>query len=161
MRAITITIGVVVFAAGSMVRAQEPPAPSPSPSTAPVPKAPVPKLRVPLLPVTLSQGAGPAAAVSRPAARKPIEDVPPVTTSARPLLPALPVRRPEGVRPEADPGLPRLFLEAISTVNGKAVAVINDRKLVAGDTIAGARVIRILEHRVELEYQGRQFAIGF
>jgi hypothetical protein len=39
--------------------------------------------------------------------------------------------------------------------------MLNNRKLVAGDMIAGARVMRILEYRFELEYQGRRFAIGF
>ena len=40
------------------------------------------------------------------------------------------------------------------------VAVINKQKLVQGETISGARVIRILDYQVELEYQGRRFAIG-
>jgi hypothetical protein len=40
------------------------------------------------------------------------------------------------------------------------VAVINKQKLVTGETISGARVIRILDYQVELEYQGRRFAIS-
>jgi hypothetical protein len=79
----------------------------------------------------------------------------------RTLVPALPVMQPafaQGARTE--PGLPRLSLEAISIINGKPVAVINRQKLVAGETISGARVIKILDHQVELEYQGRRFAIG-
>ena len=77
------------------------------------------------------------------------------------LVPTLPVTQPasaRAVRPE--PGLPRLSLEAISVVNGRPVAVINKQKLVPGETISGARVIRILDYQVELEYQGRRFAIG-
>jgi len=62
--------------------------------------------------------------------------------------------------PQLDSGLPRLSLEAISVVNGKLIAMINKQKLVPGETISGARVIRILDYQVELEYQGRRFAIG-
>ena len=164
MRALNIAIGVVVFTAG-VVRAQEAPAPSPSPSKAPVPKAAVPKLLLPVLPITpitVSPGTGPIVPTTAVAAPKRPRDVLPVTTSASPALPALPVRLPEASRPAgADPGRPRLFLEAISTINGEPVAMINNRKLAAGDMIAGARVMRILEYRVELEYQGRRFAIGF
>ena len=161
MRALNIAIGVVVFAAG-VVWAQEPPAASPAPSNAPVPKAPVPKLRVPVLPTTVAPGTGPIVPITGDAQPKRARDVPSVTTSARPALPGLPVRLPGAARPaEADPSLPRLSLEAISVINGKPVAMIKNRKLVAGDMFAGARVIRILEYRVELEYQGRRFAIGF
>jgi len=75
-------------------------------------------------------------------------------------VPLRPVRLP-GTAAHSDPGLPRLSLEAIAVVDGKPVAMINNRKLGLGGVIAGARVIRILEDRVELEYQGRRFAIGF
>jgi hypothetical protein len=78
-----------------------------------------------------------------------------------PIVPVLPVTMPAAARgPRLESGLPRLSLEAISVVNGKPVAMINKQKLVAGETISGARVIRILDHQVELEYQGRRFAIG-
>jgi hypothetical protein len=74
----------------------------------------------------------------------------------------LPVRLPgAGQLAESPPGLPRLSLEAVSVIEGKPVAVINKRRLVPGEMIAGARVIRILEDQVELEYRGRRFAIGF
>jgi hypothetical protein len=64
-------------------------------------------------------------------------------------------------RPRPIRGCRACAWKAISTINGEPVAIINNRKLVAGDMIAGARVMRILEYRVELEYQGRRFAIGF
>ena len=160
MRTLNIAISVVVFAAG-VVRAQETPSPSPSP----LPKASVPKLRGPVLPTTGSPRTGPIVPTTADAPPKRTLVVPPVTTSARPALPALPalpVRLPGAARPDqSGPGLPRLSLGAISTINGTPVAVINDRRVAAGDVVAGARVIRILEDRVELEYQGRRFAIGF
>ena len=89
--------------------------------------------------------------------------VPPtrVPTLPKPLVPALPVTVPATARPSrSEPGLPHLSLEAISVIDGKPVAVINKQKLVPGETISGARVIRILDYQVELEYQGRRFAIG-
>jgi hypothetical protein len=40
------------------------------------------------------------------------------------------------------------------------VAVINHQRLLQGESIAGARVIKILDYQVELEYQGRRFVLG-
>jgi len=110
--------------------------PAPAPAAAPTPIGPAPAA---LAPVPLLAKATPAAV---PAAKAPEP------------VPAPPVARP------APAGLPRLSLEAISVIKGKPVAVINRQRLVPGETIAGARVIRILDYQVELEYQGRRFAIG-
>ena len=126
---------------------------------------------VPTLPVTR---AGPGAALSAPATARPARRSPsetpmtsigmppaPPSTLPRPPVPALPVAVPATARSSRNEmDLPRLSLEAISVINGTPVAVINKQKLVAGETISGARVIRILDYQVELEYQGRRFAIG-
>jgi hypothetical protein len=170
MRPLSFAIGAVVLVGGFMASAQEPPSPSPSPSAALGPKAAAPKLRVPVLPTSAAppaqtkstQGAPPISPRSGEASPTPRPGAPPAETSSRPAAPASPVRLPGADRSAgSDPGLPRLSLEAISFINRKAVAVINGRKVMPGEMIAGARVIRILEHRVELEYQGRRFAIGF
>jgi hypothetical protein len=140
MRPLSFAIGAVVLVGGFTASAQEPPSPSPSPSAALGPKAAAPKLRVPVLPTSAAP----------PAQTKSTQGAPPISPRSGEASPT--------PRPRA---LPRLSLEAISFINRKAVAVINGRKVMPGEMIAGARVIRILEHRVELEYQGRRFAIGF
>lgn len=62
---------------------------------------------------------------------------------------------------EIPAGLPQLVLQGTSIVDGKPVAVVNYQRLFEGDFIEGARVIRISESVVELEYQGERFKIGF
>jgi multidrug resistance efflux pump len=139
-----------VSASGSTPAA---PATPPSPALA---KPAVPSLPVSRPPLTTAPS---AASAPTPVATRSPASPPPVF--ARPLVPALPVTLPGAARaPRSDTGLPRLSLEAISVVNGKSVAVINKQKLVTGETISGARVIRILDYQVELEYQGRRFAIS-
>jgi hypothetical protein len=121
-----------------------------------LPRAPGTKLRE--APATT-----PAPAVVKNAAPPPTlaAAVTPPPSLASPGTPGLPVKLPEAARPaKTENGLPHLSLEAIAVINGKPTAVINKQKLVAGETIAGARVIRILDYQVELEYQGRRFAIG-
>jgi hypothetical protein len=145
--------------------------PAPRPATSPAAVAPViANVTVPSLPVTR-----PAVPVTLPSvptetrlATKAVAPAPlapagvmPAAAFGKLVVPALPMALPAAARaPRLEPGLPRLSLEAISIVNGKPVAMINKQKLVAGETISGARVIRILDYQVELEYQGRRFAIG-
>jgi multidrug resistance efflux pump len=142
------------------------PRPAPTPNeVAPAIARPVAPSRpaVPALPTTR-----PAMPVARPA--MPVALAPSAAPASAPaipgglpatLVPALPVAQPAAARvARPETGLPRLSLEAISIINGKPVAVINKQKLVAGDTISGARIIKILDYQVELEYQGRRFAIG-
>lgn len=159
--------------------AEPPAARVPAPVPARVPAAVPARAPAPVMPVVPSLptvrpvlGTAPPAA---PAAAPPVAPSgprtggnAPMTSIGRPpalpksLVPALPVTQPATARPsppEAS-GLPHLSLEAISIIDGKPVAVINKQKLVPGETIAGARVIRILDYQVELEYQGRRFAIG-
>jgi multidrug resistance efflux pump len=145
-------------------------APPARPRPAPTPAAVVPAAAVPAsqpVVVPALPTARPAIPVARPA--MPVALTPssapasPVLAAGVPaaLVPTLPVTQPASARvARPETGLPRLSLEAISIINGKPVAVINKQKLVAGETISGARVIKILDYQVELEYQGRRFAIG-
>jgi hypothetical protein len=171
VRRLGIAISLVVLV-GGMVSAQEPVQPSPAPPNVSDAKLAVPKIRVPALPtrmlaptpapVTPSTGAAPIVPRSGNSSPMPSPRVPPVTSSTQPAVTSLPVRLPgAGQLAESPSGLPRLSLEAVSVIEGKPVAVINKRRLVPGEMIAGARVIRILEDQVELEYRGRRFAIGF
>jgi multidrug resistance efflux pump len=156
-------------------RVEAPPALAPAPAVSAPPPSPHAVagtgVVVPALPVTAPAigaarpltGAQGAAAAARPPSEQPMTSigVAPAPSLPKALVPALPVTAPAMARsPQAPAGVPRLSLEAISVINGKPVAVINKQKLVAGETISGVRVIRILDYEVELEYQGRRFAIG-
>ncbi len=58
-------------------------------------------------------------------------------------------------------GVPELALQGTSIVDGRPVAVVNFQRLFEGDTIDGAKVIRILDRVVELEFEGTRFVIEF
>lgn len=57
-------------------------------------------------------------------------------------------------------GLPHLVLQGTSVINGRPVAVISDRRVFEGDHIEGARVVRIQERSVELEFEGSRFTLS-
>ncbi|PYQ09031.1 MAG: hypothetical protein DMF82_00210 [Acidobacteria bacterium] len=148
-----------------------PPRPAPTPTAVALVKPVVPSLPVarPAMPAALAPRSAGTVPVARDARDAPVTRLGGLPTASPALagglpgtlVPALPVTQPaaaRAVRPEPD--MPRLSLEAISIINGRPVAVINKQKLVPGETISGARVIRILDYQVELEYQGRRFAIG-
>ena len=62
---------------------------------------------------------------------------------------------------EIPEGLPELVLQGTSVVEGEPVAVVNYQRLFVGDFIEGARVIRISDSLVELEFKGKRFRISF
>jgi hypothetical protein len=62
---------------------------------------------------------------------------------------------------ELPEGLPELVLQGTSIVAGKPVAVVNYQRLFEGDFIEGARVIKISDSLVELEFKGKRFTISF
>ena len=82
----------------------------------------------------------PAAAASRPAI---------LSTAAPPIAPASP----------ASP--PALTLQAISERDGRPLAIVNDRLVREGDSIDGARIVRIAKDEVELEVAGRRVLLRF
>ena len=55
--------------------------------------------------------------------------------------------------------LPSLALQGTSVINGQPVAVVNYQRVFEGDIIEGARVIKILDRAVELEFKGSRFTI--
>ena len=55
--------------------------------------------------------------------------------------------------------LPPLVLQGTSVVDGEPVAVVNYQRLFEGDVIEGARVVKILDRAVELEFKGTRFTI--
>ena len=55
--------------------------------------------------------------------------------------------------------LPPLVLQGTSVIDEKPVAVVNYQRLFEGDFIEGARVVKILERAVELEFKGTRFTI--
>ena len=59
--------------------------------------------------------------------------------------------------PPAD--LPPLALQGTSVIDGKPVAVVNYQRVFEGDIIEGARIIKILDRAVELEFKGSRFTI--
>lgn len=52
-------------------------------------------------------------------------------------------------------------LQAVSERDGRAVAIINDRLLREGDSIDGARIVKIASDQVELEIGGRRVVLRF
>jgi hypothetical protein len=52
-------------------------------------------------------------------------------------------------------------LQAVSERDGRPVAIINDRLLREGDSIDGARIVKIAADQVELEIDGRRVVLRF
>lgn len=75
-----------------------------------------------------------------------------------PTAPMVPRRQASAA---AQPGEPALVLQAITQQDGRAVALISDRVLREGDEVQGARVVRIGEAEVEIEFQGRRITLRF
>jgi len=116
----------------------------------------------------------------RPGAPQP---APPVTLAAVPPKAALPpetlpsplretrppaaerlvvAAKPAPVAPSAKPSAePPFVLQAISERDGHPVAIVNDRLLREGDSIDGARIVRIAKDEVELELGGRRLTLRF
>lgn len=64
--------------------------------------------------------------------------------------------------PAASPVPPPAFtLQAISERDGRPVAIVNDRLVREGDSIDGARIVRIAKDEVELELAGRRVLLRF
>jgi hypothetical protein len=108
----------------------------------------------PAPPVTLAALPAPAATPVPPPLQQP---------SARP---AAPVRIAVAPRPEATPSpaaaaAPVFTLQAISERDGRAVAIVNERMLFEGDSIDGARIVRIAKDEVELDHAGRRLLLRF
>jgi hypothetical protein len=92
------------------------------------------------------------------------ETVHPVRLVGRPAEGATdpkPQSETEELSEEIPEGLPELVLQGTSVIEGKPVAVVNDQRWFEGDTIEGARVARISDRLVELEFEGKRFVLKF
>ena len=79
------------------------------------------------------------------------------------LVPTVPVfatdsdpTRPLGYRTPSQDGAHKLTLGSILVSEHRRVAVINNKLAREGDTVAGAKVIKILHDRVQLEVAGKR-----
>lgn len=98
-----------------------------------------------------------AAVVPVPSPDKPAAA--PVSQPAAPRRPA-PAAVPASA-PTHRPAEPSFTLQAISEREGRPVAIVNDRLLREGDSIDGARIVRIAKEEVELELAGRRVVLRF
>jgi hypothetical protein len=138
-----VLLGVGVYLYGLRARpspsgtaaapAEAPRAAAPSPSSAPLPVPP---------PVQKAAQAPRVAPLDRPV----------------PLVPPALPKSPEP-SPSASPAT--FVLEAISTQNGEPVAVVNGRLVREGDTVDGARIVKIRSDSVELVYRGSVQVLPF
>ena len=90
---------------------------------------------------------------------------PPVTlvgrASAGLVAPEVPDRDDgaDGTDQQPPSELPPLVLQGTSVIDGVPVAVVNYQRLFEGDVIEGARVVKILDRAVELEFKGTRFTL--
>jgi hypothetical protein len=73
--------------------------------------------------------------------------------------PPVKLERPEAEQEKLPADLPPLALQGTSVIDGKPVAVVNYQRVFEGDIIEGARVLKIFDRAVELEFQGNRFTI--
>jgi hypothetical protein len=118
------------------------PAPEPSPATAPPLAAAAPG----------SLEAAPSPPIAASAA--PTRAAPPASPPASPPATSGPPSAPASAAPA-------WVLQAIAQRDGRPVALINDRLVREGDSLNGARVVRIGSSEVELEVAGRRLVLSF
>lgn len=90
---------------------------------------------------------------------EPAAAAPPVNLVGRAADEPTQVQLEEGGDAEPPSGLPPLELQGTSVIDGKPVAVVNYQRLFEGDFIEGARVVKILDRAVELEFEGTRFTL--
>jgi hypothetical protein len=92
----------------------------------------------------------------------PPPSAPAVTRSALPPTPARDAApAPPAPAPTTAPAERPLRLQAISAQDGRPVAVVNEQVVHEGDTVDGARVLRIGPGEVEVEVLGRRRTLTF
>jgi hypothetical protein len=106
-------------------------------------------------------GAPPSAAAAL--GLTPPRPLPQKTAPASPAGAAAPRLVPATLAAAVEPSrpAPAFMLQAISEREGRPVAIVNDRLLREGDSIDGARIVRIAKDEVELELQGRRVLLRF
>jgi len=94
---------------------------------------------------------------ARPARVRPAGAAPSaIATTARPAPTPPPAKREE---PKPQPKLPDLKLSGVLVSPGGGTAIINGRFLAVGNTIEGARIVKITKYVVTLEMNGRRFTL--
>jgi hypothetical protein len=135
-----ILVAAVAVAAWFLLKGHPQPAGTPS-ASAPL-QQPAPAPVPPTAPTpTAAQRPAPAAHLAQPSARR---------VAPKPA-------------PQHEAISAGFHLTAIGDRDGVSVAVLNDRLVRVGDSLSGARVVRISESEVELESEvdGHRFILGF
>ena len=57
--------------------------------------------------------------------------------------------------------LPGLVLQGTALLEDRPVAVVNYQRVFEGDIIEGARVIKILDRAIEVEFMGKRYTLRF
>jgi hypothetical protein len=127
---------------------------------------PAPPLSEPAAP-PLESAEAPAVPAEAPLVAPSVRETPPPPTRLVVPTPAVPrAAAPEtiAISPPPDPVVPsepQFRLNAISTRDGRPVALLNDRLVREGDVIEGVRVLRIGDDFVEIEVRGERRTIRF
>ena len=132
------------------------------PAPAQAPPDPRPQVRQEIDPVlaktmeeTKYYSPAPKPVAARPAHVRPADAAPPaVATTPRPA----PAPAPAPVKRE-QPKLPDLKLSGVLVSPGGGTAIINGQFLAVGDTIEGARIVKITKYVVTLEMNGQRITL--
>ena len=84
---------------------------------------------------------------------------PPVTLVGRTSDAVAPPEAGDDAGEQPPSELPPLVLQGTSVIDGRPVAVVNYQRLFEGDFIEGARVVKIMDRVVELEFKGAHFTL--
>jgi hypothetical protein len=145
LAAAVVLVPLTWWLASRSARPAEPPLPaSPRPSAAPSPASQDPPV--------LGPASAPSAPLGPPA---------PGAASGQPGANGLTPPAPRQSASPAASAAPEWVLQAITQRDGRPVALINDRLVREGDSLNGARVVRIGESEVELDVAGRRLVLSF
>lgn len=136
-----------------------------APAEAQAPPDPKPQVRQEIDPVlaktveeTKYYSPSPKPPPARPALVRPAGAASPaVATTPRPAPAPAPAKRHE--QPKPQPKLPELKLTGVLVGPGGGTAIINGRFLMVGNTIEGARIVKITKYVVTLEVHGRRITL--
>jgi hypothetical protein len=146
LAAAALLVPLTWWLASRSARPAEAPLPAPPPpSTEPSRVPPETDPAVLVQPSAPAGTTGPSAAVAASA-----------RAAAGALAPPAPRRSPSPAIPA-----PEWVLQAITRREGRPLALINDRLVREGDSLDGARVVRIGDSEVELEVAGRRLVLSF
>jgi hypothetical protein len=150
LTALAVGIGALAWL-GRTPGKQAAEAPQPIHTAAPAVPTPAPAHAAPFEGPATTLPRQPAPMAATPA---PVVEAQPAPALAAPAIP--------GSQPAAAAAPARGFvLQAITERDGRPLAMINDRMLREGDEIDGARLVKIGDTFVEIDYQGRRTTLHF